>query len=139
MKISFRKNCMGRKEGSFRDTVIWSDETLVRQRPNSQEMRIRVQGSTSIHEENINPKVHSGGFGVMFWGCFSKFCLGPIVALEGTMKGSDYVNLLKERFSGRPMVFMQDHAPCHKARVVTDSPAENNILASSVVTRYESN
>jgi hypothetical protein len=118
---------------AFWDTVIWSDETMVRQRPKSQEKRIRVHSSDNTHESLINPQVHSGGFGVMFWGCFSKLGLGPLVALEGTMKAANYVELLRDTVlpelaaAGRPMTFMQDNAPCHKARVVMDFLAENNV------------
>ena len=118
---------------AFWDTVIWSDETTVRQRPKSQEKRIRVHSSDSTHGSRINPQVHSGGFGVMFWRCFSKLGLGPLVALEGTMKAKNYVEILRDvvlpelAAAGRPMTFMQDNAPCHTARVVKDFLAENSV------------
>ena len=69
----------------------------------------------------------------MFWGCFSKLGLGPLVALQGTMNAQNYVELLRDTVlpelsaAGRPMTFMQDNAPCHKARVVMNFLAENTI------------
>jgi hypothetical protein len=108
------------------DTVIWGDETTVRQRPKDKDIHIRGPSSELYKAERINPQVHSGGFSVMFWGCFSKVGLGPLVALEGNMNAANYLELLKDTVfpelaaSGPPMVFMQDNAPCHKARVVMD-------------------
>lgn len=118
---------------AYWDTVIWSDETTVRQRPLGKELIVRVHSTQLDNFSEINPQIHSGGFSVMFWGCFSKLGLGPLVALEGSMNAEKYVELLKDvllpelQAAGRPMVFMQDNAPCHKARVVMDYLAENNI------------
>lgn len=117
---------------SFWDTVIWSDETTVRQMPQGKEIQVRVHSSNLEQFDEINPQTHSGGFSVMFWGCFSKLGLGPLVALEGSMNAQNYLELLRDivlpelNAAGRPMVFMQDNAPCHKARVVMDFLQENN-------------
>lgn len=49
------------------------------------------------------------------------------------MNAEKYVELLKDTIipelevAGRHMTFMQDNAPCHKARVVMDFLDENNI------------
>jgi len=118
---------------AFWDTVIWSDETTVRQRPQGKDLFVRVHSSNLSTFAEVNPQIHSGGFSVMFWGCFSKLGLGPLVALEGTMNSQNYVELLRDyvvpelNAAGRHMVFMQDNAPCHKARNVMDYFAENNI------------
>ena len=118
---------------AFWDTVIWSDETSVKQRPLGKELLVRVHSSEMKQFDAINPQIHSGGFSVMFWGCFSKLGLGPLVALEGNMNAVKYIELLQDTVlpelaaAGRPMVFMQDNAPCHKAKVVMDFLAENNI------------
>jgi transposase len=138
----FPRNQLKRKEfcaemanygPAFWDTVIWSDETSVRQMPRGKDLKIRTHSSNQDQDDMINPQIHSGGFGVMFWGCFSKLGLGPLVALEGTMNATNYIELLKDfvlpelAAAGRPMTFMQDNAPCHKARVVMDFLAQNNV------------
>jgi transposase len=49
------------------------------------------------------------------------------------MNAENYIELLKDtvipelEVAGRHMVFMQDNAPCHKARIVMDFLDENNI------------
>ncbi len=118
---------------AYWDTVIWSDETTVRQRPKDKDISIRVHSSDLSKAERINPQVHSGGFSVMFWGCFSKLGLGPLVALDGNMNARNYLELLKDTVlpelaaAGRPMVFMQDNAPCHKAKVVMDFLSQEGV------------
>ena len=55
------------------------------------------------------------------------------MALEGNMNAISYVELLQNTLLpeieavGVPMVFMQDNAPCHKAKVVTEFLARENI------------
>ena len=117
----------------FWDTVIWSDETSVRQCPQGKDLLYRVHSSSKIDDLPVNGQIHSGGFSVMFWGCFSKLGLGPLVAVEGTMNAQNYLELLRDTVlpeisaAGRPMVFMQDNAPCHKAHIVMNFLAEKNI------------
>jgi transposase len=124
-----------RKEKSpeFWRRIIWSDETTVRSIPTSKIVTSWVHSGTKVEDRPINPQVHSGGFSVMFWGCFSWYGLGPLVALEGNMNALSYIELLREHLipevaaAGIPMVFMQDNAPCHTARIVKDFMAERGL------------
>jgi len=79
-----------------------------------------------------NQQIQNGGFGVMFWGCFSGLVLGPPVALQENLNSAGYLEILKEylipeiRATRKQMIFIQDNAPCHKARIVTDFLAREN-------------
>ena len=118
-------------------SIIWSDETTVRQMPKDKDITIWCH--TSVDKENLplNHQLHSGGFSVMFWGCFSDFGLGPLVALEGNQNQHTYIQTLKDHLLpeiaaakvefGVDLTFMQDNAPCHKTRLVVDFLNQNSI------------
>lgn len=128
---------MRNKDQSYWDRVIWSDETSVYKLPKSQELWIRVHSTEDDLNIPTNPQMHSGGFSVMFWGCFSKCGLGPLVALEGSMNSENYIELLQKHLlpeiavasetSGDSIVFMQDNAPCHRAFRVEQFLDQNNV------------
>lgn len=117
----------------FWDHIIWSDETTVRKAPQNKDKLIWTHESTKKMDRPVNQQFQCGGFSVMFWGAFSRSALGPLVAIEGTMNATRYIEVLKDYVlpeiaaAGKPMVFQQDNAPCHKAKVVQDFLAANNV------------
>ena len=117
----------------FWERVIWSDETTVRSNPNSKEVFFKVHNSVKRENLPFNTKSQSQGISVMFWGCFSKQGLGPLVVIDGTLNAENYKNLLEEyllpeiRSCNVPMTFMQDNAPCHKAKPVLEFFKSNGI------------
>jgi transposase len=110
--------------------TIWSDETTVRKMPNSKQMLWKCHSSTSREDLPVNSQIQQGGFSVMFWGCFSFYGLGPLVALDGNQNQYTYIETLRkylipEIFDAREkhgieLTFMQDNAPCHKTAAVRD-------------------
>lgn len=125
------------KDMDFWDTVIWSDETSVKSMPNGKDVLYYSHWSTPRENLPINGQIQGGGFSVMFWGCFSKMGLGPLVALEGNQNAESYIETLEDNFIneyiaaqdqlGHPLTFMQDNAPCHKAQVVMDFFSRYNV------------
>jgi len=110
------------------DRTLWSDETSVRKAPNGKNVYYRVHNSVKKEDLPFNCQIQGGGFSVMFWGVFSIWGFGPLVALEGTQNQHTYVELLKEYLVPEinfardklkiELQFMQDNAPCHKTKKV---------------------
>ena len=73
----------------------------------------------------------------MFWGCFSAYGLGPLVALEGNQNQHTYTELLREYLVpewkaanqkfGIEFTFMQENAPCHETNKVMNFLTDKNI------------
>jgi len=120
---------------SIFDRILWSDETTVRANPVNKNVTIITNQPQTNDNLMINGQVQQGGISVMFWGCFSKLGLGPLIALDGSMNSEKYIKMLEttvvplivEAFQdqGVKMVFMQDNAPCHKAKSVVDFLDQN--------------
>jgi len=135
-RILFAKECLD-KPNDFFDYVIWSDETSIHSIPSKKQYTMRVHASTPREEMPYNGQLQGGGFNVMFWGCFSKMGLGPLLALEGSQNQHTYRKLLQEHVipeiksreeeCGCSVLFMQDNAPCHKAKLIIDYFEENHI------------
>jgi transposase len=116
--------------------TIWSDETCVRKIPKDKDLYYWSSSTTRRQDLPTNFQIQQGGFSVMFWGCFSAFGLGPLVALEGNQNQHTYLDTLRDylvpeieaaRELGVDMVFMQDNAPCHKTNLVMAFLAQNQI------------
>lgn len=122
---------------SLVDSVIWSDETMVRMAPQNKQITFRCHASKDKEKLPFNYQIQNGGFSVMFWGCISAYGIGPLVALEGSQNQESYLNLLREypipeieaakRMHGVNFTFMHDNAPCHKATAVTNFLEQNQI------------
>ena len=131
-RIVFAKK-FSEKHPDFWKYVIWSDETMVRSFSNSNDIFIKTNMSVSRENLPVNPQTQNGGVSVMFWGCFSRLGLGPLVAIQESITAESYKELLNDvllpelRAAGVPMVFMQDNAPPHKARLVLDFLEENEV------------
>jgi hypothetical protein len=135
-RIEFAMNNLNDPEDLI-DRTLWSDETSIKKAPNGKNVYYRVHNSVKKEDLPFNCQIQGGGFSVIFWGYFSIWGLGPLVALEGIQNQHTYVDLLKDylvpeiNFAkskfGINFQFMQDNAPCHKTQKVDDFFAENLI------------
>lgn len=115
------------------NSIIWSDETMVRSYPQNRKIEIWLPNSVPIEERPSNSTVQHGGISVMFWGAFSFYGWGPLVVMEGKINSAKYLEILKQHLvpfeETMPVdgIFMQDNASIHKTPLVMDYLAEKGI------------
>ncbi|KAI3661947.1 hypothetical protein MP638_005988 [Amoeboaphelidium occidentale] len=110
----------------FWDHVVWSDEVTVEACPRNRKVKVLVHCTQQYWEIPSNPQVQQGGFKVTFCGAFTKYGVGPLIPVEGTVDKDKYIDLLdnylvsemkhlkQEHRQG--FVFMQDNARPHTVK-----------------------
>ena len=75
----------------------------------------------------------SGQDGVMVWRCFMKDGLGPLIRLNGKITAKAYIYIKLENHlvpyldNKENIIFQEDNAPIHTARIVKSWKEEDNI------------
>ena len=106
--------------------VIWSDETKINRMGSDGRLWTWVDKGHGLQDRNVQKTLKFGGGSLMVWGCFMENKIGKLRRIMGTMKATDYIEILKdsllpsiEKFGlGLNYVtFMQDNDPKHKAKI----------------------
>ncbi|KFM60251.1 Transposable element Tc1 transposase, partial [Stegodyphus mimosarum] len=101
--------------------VLWSDESrFTLYRSDGRVWVWRLPGERLL-PECVVPTVKFGGCGIMVWGCFSWYGLGPLVHIHGKLNSDAYCTILDDnvlstlwQFYGLdPCYFQDDNASCH--------------------------
>ena len=84
--------CLERKDWSVRKwkNIIWSDESKFLLFGNA----MFGVPETRFNIENLRPTDKHGGGSIMFWDCFSRKGLGPLIKVDGKMNQHDYIEIL---------------------------------------------
>jgi hypothetical protein len=137
LRLDFARHWIS-KTDVLKRLTIWSDETTVRKLPGRLKLLYRVHQSVPRENLPANYQTQQGGFSVMFWGFFSYYGLGPIVALDGNQNHVSYMETIRNHLlpylarikaeHGVDLQFMQDNASCHRAKPVM------NLFATEAVT-----
>lgn len=119
------------------DNIIWSDESKFELFRGDGRRWVWRMPHEKYDVECLIPTMKSGQEGIMVWGCFTKYGLGPLVRLEGRVKAKDYIVVLNENLipyidtleHKDSVIFQEDNAPIHKANVVKNWKEEINLIS----------
>ena len=120
------------KDDDYLSRIMWTDETKVQAYPNGECVFYRAFPVELGGKEFVTPMKQNGGGGVMFWGCMTRRAWGPIRAVEGTINGDNYLQLLKDKVipeveaADFEIIFQQDNAPAHKKASVLNFLSQQN-------------
>ena len=83
---------MSEKDDAFIESIWFSDETMVKSRPNGEVVFFR-----SAHGSKwFVPSNEGSAKSVMFWGCVSMAAYGPLVVIFGENPAVVYIETLKD-------------------------------------------
>lgn len=107
--------------------VLWSDESKFNLVSSDGIRYVRRPINKRFDIQYQIPTVKHGGGNIMVWGCFSRYGVGPLVRIEGTMDRFMYADILKKQmlpYAKENMppswYFQQDNDPKHKSKHVSD-------------------
>lgn len=103
--------------------IVWSDESRFTLFQNDGKIHVWRLPKEKYDVSCLTSTVKHGGGGVMMWGCFSWYGLGPLVRIDGKVNSERYINEIlgyhlipyleefEEENGG--YFFQQDNAPIH--------------------------
>lgn len=117
--------------------VIWSDESRFTLFQNDGKIHVWRLPKEKYDVNCLAPTVKHGGGGIMMWGCFSWYGLGPLVRIDGRINSERYIEEILgyhlipflEEFEEEngEYLFQQDNATIHTSRQTQNFIEENAI------------
>lgn len=114
--------------------VHFSDESKFNLFGSDGKKHVRRKAGERLSSKCVKKTLKFGGGSVMVWGMISSEGVGPLVRIYGRVNAETYKQLLQQhvieslRLSpNQPSIFMQDNAPCHKAKKVISYLEEEEI------------
>ena len=116
------------------EKVHFSDESKYNLYGSDGKIYVRRRKNERLSVNCVKKTVKYGGGSIMVWGSISAEGTGPLVLLHGKVNSGVYKNVLRQyaipymqACNAQPPIFMQDNAPCHKAKCVTEYLKRENI------------
>ncbi len=108
--------------------IASSDESWFLLRHSDGRVRIWRKEYESMDPSCLVSTVQAGVGGVMVWGIFSWYTLGPLVPIEHNLNAKAYLSIVADHvhpfmttvYLSSDGYFQQDNAPCHKAQIISD-------------------
>ena len=118
--------------------VLWSDETSLTQFQQNRYVRV-WRGPKDEWDLSCILATIKRSPGRMYWGCFSRKGLGPIVSLQNSVTGESYVKILRKRvlptiqrmFPNGNYLFQDDNAPPHRSKIAKEYGTTNDLRTLS--------
>ena len=120
------------KSIEFWESVLFSDESPISINCSSLIYKCRrFPWSNPYDKKYIRPTIKFPP-SVMVWGCFGAKYKPDLCFVDGYMNARNYINILKENVLplarlDSDLVYQDDSAPCHRAKIVKEFEKENNI------------
>ena len=117
----------------FFSNILSSDEFSLKQHPNRKFETYWARNKDPHNNEVVSVQKQQGGFSVCFWGSFSFWGRSRLLAFEGAVDRSIYLNVIKVdvwpiiRDSEDDLLFMHDNAPIHTSDLIEFFLAEKGI------------
>lgn len=127
---------MRTKPEEFWRSVIFSDESRYWQFSDSGRTRLWRRSSQQLDDKFLHQTVKYGGVNIMVWGAIWYGGRSQLVICDGNINAAKYIQILTEGLlpifdnailSKEDATFMEDGAPCHKARTTTTWKEEQGI------------
>ncbi len=114
--------------------VVFSDESIFSVGDETAQYVRRNSGKDEFNRKCVKATVKHPTH-IMVWGCFCNKGTGSLYVVDGTMNQVQYKTVLETKFlpqakrwfKKKKFIFMQDGAPCHKAKTVMKFLAEKKI------------
>ena len=115
-------------------TVLFSDESRFKLFSSDGICWVRRPVNERFNPKYTRPTIKHGGGGIMVWGCFGGFGMGPLVKIDGIMDRFVYQNILENHMlpwaednMSLRWVFQHDNDPKHTSKVVKDWLIANKV------------